>query len=337
MELTYQQIQSVTCGAVRYTVEEDGIIFHRFTQAQHEMYQKKDEAFFDKSKTSSGIKLCFHTDCSRLYINSTVRTSRSRTYFSFDVFADDVLVGYMDNFSDSEIPRDYSDIRFPDGNFGKSFDLGAGIKTVTVHLPWTKITKLHCLRLEDGTFWEPVKPDKKMLVFGDSISVGFDALRPSARQVARIAKRLNAEEFNKCIGGERYCPDLAELPESFVPDYIYVAYGTNDWSSTTPETFYRNSRKFFENLDKNYPGVQTFVITPIWRVNYQMDRPFSSFLEIDDAIHKLLSTRPNTTVISGFDLVPHSVEYFGDYGLHPNMAGHDHYFDNMWKEIQKAL
>ena len=338
MELTYEQIQSVACGAVRYIVEEDGITFHRFTQAQHEMYEKKDIAFFDKSKTSSGIKLCFRTDSKVLYLDSTVKNARSRTYFSFDVFVDDNLVGCLDNYSDQEIPRDFSQINFPVGRFGRTFNLGTGMKTVTVHLPWNKITKLHKLYLSDGAIVEPVKQEKKMLVFGDSISVGFDCLRPSRRQVARIAKQLGAEEFNKCIGGERYCPDLSELPEDFIPDYIYVAYGTNDYSSTTPETFYANSKKFFENLDKNYPGVKTFVITPIWRVNYNtLERPYRSFFEIDEAIHVLLAERHNTIVISGFDLVPHSVDYFGDYGLHPNMVGHDYYFENLWKEIKKTL
>lgn len=338
MELTYEQIKAVTCGAVRYTVEEDGITFHRFTQAQHEMYEKKNEAFFDKSKTASGIKLSFRTDSRTLYLDTTVKNARSRTYFSFDVVVDDKLIGCLDNFSDQEIPRDYSEISFPVGRFGRTFNLGAGMKTVTIHLPWNKITKLHKLCLSDGAVVEPVKFEKKLLVFGDSITVGFDCLRPSRRQVCRIAQQLNAEEFNKCIGGERYCPDLSELPEDFVPDYIYVAYGTNDWSSTAPETFYANSRKFFENLDKNYPGVKTFVITPIWRVNYNtLERPYRSFSEIDEAIHALLADRPNTTVIAGFDLVPHSLDYFGDYGLHPNTTGHDHYFENMWNEMQKSL
>lgn len=338
MKLSYEQIKAITCGATQFTVEEDGIIFHRFTQAQYDMYEKKDMGFFVKSKTSSGIKLCFRTDSRTLYLDTTVKDARSRTYFSFDVLVDDKLIGCLDNFSDQEIPRDYSEIRFPVGRFGRTFNLGAGLKTVTIHLPWNKITKLHKLCLSDGAAVEPVKPEKKMLVFGDSITVGFDCLRPSRRQVCRIAQQLNAEEFNKCIGGERYCPDLSELPENFMPDYIYVAYGTNDYTCTAPETFYANSRKFFENLDKNYPGVKTFVITPIWRVNYNtLERPFKSFFEVDEMLHALLVDRPNTVVIPGFDLVPHSVDYFGDYGLHPNMEGHDQYFENMWKVIQNAL
>lgn len=337
MQLSNEQIKSVTWGAVRYTEESDGITFHRFTQAQHDMYEEKNEGFFHKSKTSAGVRLCFRTDSRSLYLNTTVRNARSRSYFSFDVFVDDTLVGCLDNFSDQEIPGDYSAITFPCGTFEKTFDLGEGVKTVTVHVPWNKITKIHQLVLEDGAFIEPVKRTKRLLVFGDSITQGFDALRPSGRYIARLADALDAQEFNKGIGGERYCPDLAALRDDFTPDYIVVAYGTNDWSCTTKDVFYPNSKAFFEALEKNYPGVKTFAVSPIWRVNYDMQAKFDSFFEIDAGIRQATAEMDNVHVISGFDLVPHSLEYFGDHGLHPNLDGHDHYFNNLWSRIQKDL
>lgn len=337
MQLDTQQIKSVTWGAVRFLEEEDGITFLRFTQAQHYMYEQKNEGFFAKSKTSAGVRLCFKTDSRYLCLNTSVNNARSRTYFSFDVFADNTLVGCLDNFSDRELPGDYSEIVFPVGAFEKSFDLGEGVKTVTVYLPWNKITKIHQLSLDDGAFVKPVKRSKKLLAFGDSITQGFDALRPSGRYIARLADALDAEEFNKGIGGERFCPDLAALRDDFSPDYIVVAYGTNDWSSTTKDVFYPNLEAFFEHLNKNYPGVKTFVITPIWRVNYELKKDFDSFFEIEEAIRSTTQHMKNVTVISGFDLVPHSTDYFGDYGLHPNLSGFDHYFNNLWSQIKEKI
>ena len=337
MQLNSEQIKSVTWGAVCYTEESDGITFHRFTQAQHQMYEQKDESYFIKSKNSAGVRLCFKTDSRSLYLNTTVNSARARTYFSFDVFVDGRLVGCLDNYSDQELPGDYSTITFPCGTFEKTFDLGEGVKTVTVHLPWNKITKLHQLILDDGAFIEPVKRGKKLLAFGDSITQGFDALRPSGRYISRLADALEAEEFNKAIGGERYCPDLAALRDDFTPDYIVVAYGTNDWSGTSKDVFYPNCKAFFAELAKNYPDVKTFVITPIWRVNYEMKKDFDSFFEIDAAIRETTAHMENITVISGFDLVPHSVDYFGDYGLHPNLDGFDHYFNNLWNVIKEQV
>ena len=89
--------------------------------------------------------------------------------------------------------------------------------------------------------------------------------------------------------------------------------------------------------DINYPGVKTFVVTPIWRVNYEMERPYSSFFEIEEGIRAAVSGRENTYVFCGFDYVSHSVEYFGDYGLHPNMAGCDRYAKNLFEELKVYL
>lgn len=59
-------------------------------------------------------------------------------YFSVGVYANDKLIGCLDNFSDQTLPEDYSEITFPVGELFKTFDLGEGEKTVTVHLPWCK-------------------------------------------------------------------------------------------------------------------------------------------------------------------------------------------------------
>ena len=337
MQLNFEQIKAVTCGAVRFTEESDGITFHRFTEEQQEMYRINNAVFFEKSFSATGIRLCFRTDSRTLRLNATATKITQRTYFSFDVFVNDTLIGCLDNYSDTELPRDYSVMKFPCGNVEETFDLGEGMKTVTVHLPWNMIVKIHDIALDDGAIVQPVKRRKKLLALGDSITQGLDALRPSGRYISRLADALEAEEFNKAIGGERFRPELAALRDDFTPDYIVVAYGTNDWRGTPKDAFYANSKAFFRELNKNYPGVKTFVITPIWRSNYELKTNFDSFFEIDDALHEMVAHMENVTVIPGFDLVPHSVDYFGDYGLHPNLAGFDHYFNNLWNVVKEHV
>lgn len=335
MRLDFEQIKAITCGAVRFCRNDDGIRFYRFTQEQHELYSQKQISLFEKSQATAGVKFCFRTDSTSLFFKALFQNAYCRTYFSVDVFADDKLVGCLDNFSDREIPQDYSNITFPVGEFSKAFDLGQGIKTVTVHLPWNKKIVLQELSLDDGAFVEPVKPEKKLLAFGDSITQGFDSLRPSRRYISRLCGALNAQEFNKAVGAERYEPALAALKEDFVPDYIVVAYGTNDWSGSDPETFNANCKAFYENLGKNYPGVKTFVISPIWRVNADAVTAFSAFSDIEKGIREASAGMDNVTVIPGVDMIPHDVKYFGDYGLHPNTQGFDHYFANLWAKIKE--
>lgn len=337
MQLDFETIKSITCGAVRMTQGEDGIRFYRFTQEQHQLYSQKIEGLFQKSQATAGVKLCFKTDSKQLFFKALFENAFSRTYFSVDVYVNDKLIGCLDNFSDQTLPEDYSEITFPVGEFSKSFDLGDGEKTVTVHLPWNKKVALRELSFDDGSYVIPVKPEKKLLAFGDSITQGFDALRPSRRYIARLAQALGAEEFNKAVGAEHYYPDLAATRDAFVPDYITVAYGTNDWSSSTPEVFKANVRKFYSNLQSTYLGVKTFVITPIWRPNWQAITAVGAFSDIEKEIRLATENMENVTVISGSDLVPHDTKLYGDVRLHPNNDGFDHYFHNLWSMMKPLL
>lgn len=337
MRLDFETIKAITCGAISVLEDADSIHFQRFTEEQFELYRNKATGLYEKSQASAGIKLSFKTDSERLFIKTRVENACCRSYFSFDVYVNECLIDTLDNFAGQELPQNYSEISFPVGEFSKIFDLGAGVKTVTVHLPWNKKTALLELSLDDGAWIEPAKPRKKLLAFGDSITQGFDSLRPSMRYISRLAKALDAEEFNKAIGAERYFPELAGTKESFVPDYITVAYGTNDWRSSGKEEFEIACKGFYAALERNYPGVTTFVITPIWRHNLDIETAFDSFSQIEQTIRKTVAGMKNVVVISGINLVPHDVSFFGDDGLHPNAEGFDHYFRNLYEIIKEYI
>ena len=209
----------------------------------------------------------------------------------------DCPLGYIDNFSDTELERDYPQQDFMLGDFSKNFELGDGEKTVCVHLPWSVKTVMEEISVDDNSFIEGIKPKKKLIAYGDSITQGFEALRPSNRYIARLVERLGAEEFNKGIGGEKFFPELAELKDSFMPDYITVAYGTNDWNCIDRETFKSKCKAFYTNLSKNYPDSKIFAITPIWRKDYNADKIFGAFETVDKYIRELVEPFKNITVI----------------------------------------
>lgn len=333
MNLRFEQIKSITLGAVYVTEEPEGIRFYRFTQEQFAAYEERSDAFYKKSKSASGIKLSFRTDSPRLFMSFLVNDHIGASFMAFDVFVDGKYMGSLNNFEGQEIPQRYMKLEFPLGEFSGSFDLGEGEKTVTVHLPWNGFPYLRQLALADGASVMPVKPEKKLLAFGDSITYGNAAMHPSNRYVAQLCNALDAEEFNKGIGGEFFWPQLPLMKDSFTPDYILVAYGTNDWRKHPRAVFFRDVRAFFENLNVAYPGVETIVITPIWRSNLHAETDFASMEEVSDAIREAAKSRPNTRIIDGFPLVPHDVSFFGDYGCHPNDSGFRHYFKNLWQQL----
>lgn len=337
MQLDLAQIRAITCGAVSVEQENQGICFYRFTKEQYELYRVKNEGFYKRGFSTAGVKLSFRTDSKYLRFAALFEATCLRRFFSVDVYVNGTLIGNIDNYSDVGVPEIYSTIEFPMGNYSGEFDLGEGEKTVVVHMPWNIRVYLQELCLDDGSFCQPVKPGKVLLAFGDSITHGFDALHPSKRYIALLADALNAQEFNKAIGGERYYADLAGAKDALDPDYIVVAYGTNDWRYSSKELFVQESTGTLQNLTANYPQAKIFVISPIWRKIYEQETAFSSFFEIDELLREEASDLPNVTVIKGFDFVPKESRFFADGTLHPKDEGFAHYFENLWREIKELL
>lgn len=337
MKLDLKDYKKITLGCASVNEENGKIRFHRFTEEEEIFYKERDEmfgrSFRYRCSAPAGVKLCFATSSKNLKITVVTGAATSRSYFSFDVFENGRLIGYLDNFKEEELLEDYTEQKFPLGKHEKSFILSEGKNKITVYFPWSVFVDDIEIELDDGAEIEPVKPKKKLLVYGDSITQGYDATRPSHRYAARIADFLGAEEINKAIGGEIFVPPLVEKKLDFEPDYISVAYGTNDWSTTDGKDFYQNAKSFYGSLSRNYPDVPIFAITPIWRANFEESKPFGDFFSVERIIREATSDFKNVSVISGFDLVGHDKKLFADLRLHPRDAGFNEYFENLSKKI----
>ena len=337
MKLTLENIKKIANGAVRVESDDVGIRLYRFTEEQEELYRISNDDFYMKNFSTSGIKLWFKTNSRELYLKIFTTPASSRRYFSVDVFSNDKLVGCLDNFSEKDLPENYVQGEYPLGSFSKSFSLGDGEKEVCIYLPWSVGVAIEEMSLDDGATIKPIKMSKKILAFGDSITHGYDAIRPSNRYMAKLSKKLEAEEFNKAIGGEVFFPELAKLRDDFTPDYITVAYGTNDWNRLDEETFKANCRAFFENLLKNYPNSKVFAITPIWRKDMNEEREFGDFKRVEEDIKSIAEAIGNIIVISGFGFVPEDEKFFADQRLHPNDKGFEHYEKHLYEAVLPYL
>ncbi len=333
MKLDVEQIKKIATGAVRIEEENEEIRLYRFTKEQEELYVNVKQDLNMKRHATSGIKLSFSTNSKNLFIKINTEQGSSRKYFSVDVFVDEKCIGYIDNFSNLKLPVDYTKMELPLGEFSKNFYLGEGEKKVCVHMPWSTKTFIKEIAIDDGAFIEEVIPPKKLLAFGDSITQGYDALRPSNRYIAKLADKLDAEEFNKAIGGEVFFPELAMLKDQFVPDYITVAYGTNDWSKTDREIFKKNCKAFYASISQNYPDTKIFAITPIWRKDMCEERVFGDFNKVEEDIRDIVKDIENVTVIRGFDFVPKDEGYYADLRLHPNDEGFEYYVKSLYDKI----
>ena len=192
----------------------------------------------------AGVMLDFVTNSKTLTMKGSLTPSSSRTYYSFDIFIDGKPAHYIDNFTGVAVEKCYAPQKFEITGIDTHVDLGEGEKRVTVYFPWSMAVKFTEISLDDGALVEPCESKKKLLAFGDSITHGYDAMRPSVHYVQRLCEALGYEQVNKGIGAEIYRPALARLAEDFTPDLITVAYGTNDWNLIKSDEFTKNCSEF---------------------------------------------------------------------------------------------
>lgn len=337
MQLTLKQIQSVTKGVAYITEETEGIFFHRFTKEQEHLYKSLKPWHFFNTLAPAGVKLMFKTDSRRMRLKIKTKIGGSRQYFSVDVSVNGDIIGSILNFDEQNLVEDYVTAEYPCGEHMQEFSLGEGIKTICVYLPCSVTFYLQAVELDDGAILDPIPISRKLLAYGDSITQGYDALRSYNRYSGKLSEILGAEEFNKAIGGAGFFPELVALKENFVPDYVTVAYGTNDWNLREKAEFTYNCQKVYETLSNYYPNAQIFAITPIWRSDYEDAKKMGCFSTVEDTVRKVTEKLTNVVVISGLELVPHNSQYFADRWVHPNDDGFHFYFRNLYNEIKKYL
>ena len=328
-KLTFEEIQAVAIGVAYATEEADGVFLHRFTPAQEQAYKETSAEFYMKTAASAGIRLVFETDAENLQIGVSISPGSKSKGFALDVYAGDALVGSISTWPTDGI----------EGKFNESYALGTGVKTVRIYLPWQACARIAELSVEDGAYIKPLRPSKKMLMFGDSITHGVTALRQKNSYAVRLSEMLDAEARNKGIGGDTFFPALAQCTDEaeFNPEYITVAYGSNDWGKKTAEKYCADVRAFYGALSKQYPNAKIFAITPIWRADEDTERPLGPFSDLERHICENTKDFANVTVIPGRDLVPHDTALYHDARLHPNDEGFAYYAENLHREIMKYL
>lgn len=222
-------------------------------------------------------------------------------------------------------------------DFGFEVGFPAGNKTVKIYFPWSASSKIKEIHLTDASYIKPVKKKYKIFVCGDSITQGYYCNCPSQSYAERLADALDAEIVNKAIGGEFFDPIFARFENGFTPDYVFVAYGTNDWNKKSNEDFKNNCKGFLEAVSARFKETKIFVLAPIWRADFEECRPSGTFSEAREYILSVAASLPNAVGIDCFDFVPHERKYFSDGYLHPNDDGFRFYGEALVKEVKKYM
>ena len=322
MKLRFEQVKSAARGVARVEEIDGKINFFRFTAEQDDFYARRDKDFHRKSHASSGVILEFDTDSRTLGLSVEISSGSSRRFTAHSIFADGKRIGQLGSALAPELVREC---------YEGSFDLGDGTKRVKILFPWAACSKVAALTLDDSASFTPVQKEKTMILFGDSITQGYDAAIPENSYASQLVAALDANGINKAIGGEVFCPELASFPDAVKPDLITVAYGTNDWSRfcRLPE----NAAAFYRTLRKTYPNTPIVALAPVWRADWQ-DRPdHSNFRLVAEGIAKIAEEVENVHFIDCFGFIPEDTALYSDAYLHPNDEGFRYYAENLIQAI----
>ena len=308
--LSYDAIRSVSFGAVNITEQENGLRFNKFSDFQIEEWTKHGR--YNQAASSTGIRLDFYTNSSTFYFAASQNTN-------FELFI---------NGESKEISST--------GKFDVTLE--GEQNRITVLFPNHQVNStVSEVKIDEGATLIPYTYARKFLILGDSITQGYSAATDSLSWANRITRMFDADSVIQAISGGTFRPSTLDPKVDFTPDYILVAYGTNDWSGRpSMEDFKTYAQAYYDKLAELYPNAKIIGITPIWR----KDNHARNVGEFDDmsAELKTIIESVGGYAVNGVDLVPHDRKYYGeDICLHPNNEGFEHYANNLYDKIKDII
>ena len=325
MKLSFEQLKSIARGVDRVEKVADGVQFFRMTEAQKAYYlQYNNRENANKTDSTSGVKLAFYTDSENLKFSVKLTDGSSRLYAYFDVCENGAIIAHGGSDKENEAEMEVK--------------LLSGESLVEIYFPWSKGVIMTSFELDDGATLTPYARPKTLVAYGDSITHGYDATYPSLSYINRLGNLLDADVHNRGIGGSTFSPELVKRDNIQNPDFVTIAYGTNDWSMCKMEKFEADCRAFFKVIHERYPNAHVIAIAPIWRGDSEretaMARPISDVYKL---FCEYTKDYDHFTVVDGWNLIPHLPAFFHDQILHPNDQGFSLYAENLYKAIKDKI
>ncbi len=308
--LTLPEIKKITFGAMDISEYGGEFSFIRFENTARDFYKSVGHS-------TASVMLDFLTDSENISFDFRCIKRVDRNHAFFDIYENDVLIAHTGKECEPE-----------EEEFAGHFEskLSVGEKRIRVYFPNLFEGRISNFCLDEGSAVKRSEKNTKLLMMGDSITHGYDAHFPSLSYANTVARDLNFDLTNQAIGGEMFKTDSLPQTSSLDPDYITVAYGTNDWSWShkTLKECKANAVSYFEKLKNLYPKSRIVYISPLYRgdnTRITETGDFTGAVECFSAVARSFGA----DIIDGRELIPHSPSVFEDKYLHPNDLGFTQY------------
>lgn len=264
-------------------------------------------AYAGSVREDFGEKLCYGTSV-------TLELETDASVIEFDYRFDNVrsLVGGIDAWVNGRLKKVFYASQTHCGH--ATLELPDGSKSVVIYLPCEKRTKIGNFIVDGG--WKSLPPrEKKLLVMGDSITSGVGCEITSYSYINCFNRKYGYEILNQAVGGHAYDEGFPMPLDGYYPDKIIVSMGTNQHRAADKG---ERIEGFYRRLSELYPHIPVLVITPIWRLDFNLDT--EELVKTRDIIKNVCEKYSNISVLDGFDILPSDNSFFAD-GLHPNSLG----------------
>ncbi len=300
MELTFDEIRTLTHGADHFTEEKDGLHFHKCTALQENAWKAiNPEKFYRRSLQTCGVRLEMETDADSISFEAPA--GNKYEIWVNGVFFKQIRMNELRERGEKPV-----------------IELEPGDKSILFALPSHSHGVLSSFCLNGATYFRPVSRERKILFIGDSITQGWDGQYDTLSFAYRTATALGADFHINGIGGARYVPETFDRISSFEPDTVVIAYGTNDFGQAerTVEENRANAAGYLDRVRAAYGDRRVVVLTPIWRA----DKDEEWHRTVRTCIAKEAAER-GFEVVDGELLFPRNTAFFADGFLHPNDLG----------------
>lgn len=315
MKLTFEQIKALTVGAVTVEQQDDGIHFFKCTKEQIAFYKTVTEPIGSRSAGTTGIRLDFLTDASRISVS--VSEGEKYELHINGILYEQFLCHGNDSF---EAPLPASDKP----------------NRVTIYLPCHgRGGVIREIELTNASTVERCAYDCKMLFLGDSITQGWESKYDTLSFAYRTSNFFNAESVIQGIGGARFHPESV-VPLPFDPDYLFIAFGTNDFdfynhNEDPAGDFQKVVADYLDRIHALYRNKTVFVISPIPRLLQEesqlaLFRTFCKTVGNEALMREMIH-------IDGHTLMPLCLPLFADEKVHPNDNGFSVYAENLIRQV----
>lgn len=187
---------------------------------------------------------------------------------------------------------------------------------------------------------EPPKPEqtpqKTLMVYGSSISVGMDSQTVTMAWPSHVAFRMGMDLRNmsfagSCVMEPLVCDYLGDLGTQGKWDMAILELGINA-TSFEPEKVEQRSRYILEQVAGRNPQKPVFVVSPFHSPSDLMETGKTQIWR--DTLSRIIGegTWPNVTYINGMDILP-DVSWFTGDGLHPSAYGQVRIAEGIYERI----